>query len=280
MKEEDLKNLPKEFQDIWDAAGKYSYKEAANNEATWDAFVAQTEAAKPKIINLSWIKYAAAAVILIVAGVFAFNKMGPTASEACEFATTYGQYQTVELGDGTKVDMAPNSKLTVSASYGEECRNVELIGQANFTVKRNESCPFNVKTGDVTTTVLGTVFEVRYDNKRPLQVAVHSGKVKVANSSSAVIITKDQSAVVENGKVNMASTFSFDNWNGVLTELVYKNASLKQIQADVLAASGKTLQIPADKMDETFTGKFDSGTDVETICKVLTEAFGFTVVAI
>lgn len=280
MKEEDLKNLPEGFQDIWDAAGKYSYKEAASNEAAWDAFVAQTEEAKPKIINLNWIKYAAAAVILIVAGVFAINKMGTTSTEACEFATTYGQYQTIELGDGTQVEMAPNTKLIVSASYGKESRNVELKGQANFTVTRNESCPFNVKTGDVTTTVLGTVFEVRYDNKRPLQVVVHSGKVKVANASSQVIITKDQSAVVENGKVNMASTFSFDNWNGVRTELVYTNASLKQIQADVLAATGKTLQIPTDKMEETFTGKFDSSTDVETICKVLTEAFGFTVLAI
>lgn len=277
MQEGRRNSIPKDMQDIWDLAENYSYPAERGNEDAWAQFEQKSQS---KVRRMTWVKYAAAAVILVVCSVFTYTSLSSNeASEPQIFATTFSQFETVALEDGSSIEIAPNSILQVQGNYGNKTRTVSLKGQAKFTVIRDEDCPFIVESENLTTTVLGTVFEVRSDNRNQ-QVVVHSGTVKVNADKEEVLLTKNQSASYVNKTLSKELIFDLNNWNGVNKSLKYENATLAQIKDDIKAITGRTLVIPEDKLDEKFTGKFENSGDVASICKVLSMAFEFEVTAI
>jgi ferric-dicitrate binding protein FerR (iron transport regulator) len=66
--------------------------------------------------------------------------------------------QDVFLPDSTHVSVSPHSNLVYRAT--EHSREVELSGEAFFTVRRDTLKPFHVSTGSMKLTVLGTDFRV------------------------------------------------------------------------------------------------------------------------
>ena len=68
---------------------------------------------------------------------------------------------TVTLDDGSKVQLAPESKLTVPKVFGPEMRAVKLEGMAEFTVAPGIEQPFNVIAGNTIVVATGTAFTVR-----------------------------------------------------------------------------------------------------------------------
>ena len=94
-----------------------------------------------------------------------------------------GQKLSLVLSDGTKVKLNSESKLTYAREFEGDTREVILEGEAFFEVFRDESQPFIVKTNDITTTVLGTSFNVKaYPDDDAVEVAVLTGKVEVEES--------------------------------------------------------------------------------------------------
>ncbi|MEL6356388.1 MAG: FecR domain-containing protein, partial [Bacteroidota bacterium] len=88
-----------------------------------------------------------------------------------------------------------NSELTFIA--GRNSRELSLTGEAFFDVARDEERPFSITTGEVTTTVLGTSFNVRAYPNEPVEVAVTSGRVEVADADEEVVITEEQVVTYE-----------------------------------------------------------------------------------
>src|SRR5262249_11395055 len=68
-------------------------------------------------------------------------------------------------------------------------------GSARFSVTPNPARPFNVLAGDVTITVLGTVFTVTLETKG-VRVSVERGRVRVSNATSSRELTVGESVVV------------------------------------------------------------------------------------
>ncbi|WP_186758594.1 FecR family protein [Echinicola salinicaeni] len=90
------------------------------------------------------------------------------------------------LPDGTKVTLNAGSVLSYASNF-ETNRSVKLQGQAYFEVQRDEEHPFSILSGEITTTVLGTSFDVKaYDDEEELHVAVMSGKVEVKSKKGLV----------------------------------------------------------------------------------------------
>jgi transmembrane sensor len=99
------------------------------------------------------------------------------------YATGAGQRATVQLADGSVVTLAPMSRLIMRGT------TAELTGEAFFTVAHAVGTPFAVRTGAVTTRVLGTAFAVRhYANDHETVVAVTEGKVSVGGSRVATLV--------------------------------------------------------------------------------------------
>src|SRR4029078_6001494 len=101
------------------------------------------------------------------------------------FATANGQRDSVRLDDGTRVVLAPESRLTVAMGYGDKVREVELTGEAYFDVHHDAARPFVVHAGGADIRDLGTTFTVRSTADQGVRVAVTSGSVSFAASKAA-----------------------------------------------------------------------------------------------
>ncbi len=107
-------------------------------------------------------RFAAAACVAIGIGLVAWWAMsvGQPMAAAETIATGPRQRVTVELRDGSRVVLAPESRLVEPAGFGVSAREVELQGAAYFEVVHDASRPFVVVTHDLRIRDLGTRFAV------------------------------------------------------------------------------------------------------------------------
>jgi ferric-dicitrate binding protein FerR (iron transport regulator) len=105
------------------------------------------------------------------------------------YTTTAGQSTRITLADGSRITLAPHTRLTVAREFGRSNRTVAVVGQAYFEVATATGAPFIVRTGNITTQVLGTSFDIRrYATDQALQIAVVSGRVMTTNRHEAVTL--------------------------------------------------------------------------------------------
>lgn len=87
----------------------------------------------------------------------------------------------IRLTDSSVVSLFPGSILTVSGDYNTSDRKVSIMGRGYFEVVHDASKPFYVKTGRMTTTVVGTAFEVNTTDTAITAVVVKEGRVNVSS---------------------------------------------------------------------------------------------------
>ncbi len=117
-----------------------------------------------------------------------------------------GQYQ-VSLPDGTKVWLNAASSLSYPASFTGAKREVNLLGEAYFEVSKNAEKPFVVHTRGQEVMVLGTHFNVNaYEDDDETKTTLVEGSVKVRmmNSSAAVLLRPGQQALFESNQLSVA----------------------------------------------------------------------------
>jgi transmembrane sensor len=110
------------------------------------------------------------------------------------------------LIDSSKIALHPKSSISVSGSFNEKDRRVELEGEAFFQIKRNEHKPFLVFSFGVVTKVLGTSFVIKAPSKhQKVIVVVKTGKVSVSTNEkeksykvrNELVLTPNQQAAFD-----------------------------------------------------------------------------------
>jgi ferric-dicitrate binding protein FerR (iron transport regulator) len=132
-----------------------------------------------------------AAAVGALAILFARPSTKPAAATPAQVYTTGNdQRAAITLADGSRITLAPRSKLTVRGDYARSARTVALSGEAYFDVAAHAT-PFTVESGSISSRVLGTRFVVsHYADDPDVRVAVASGKVSVvANSAKRPSVT-------------------------------------------------------------------------------------------
>jgi ferric-dicitrate binding protein FerR (iron transport regulator) len=104
------------------------------------------------------------------------------------YTTARGEWTSVTLTDSSSVVLAPETKLQYTID-SRGARRVDLVGEAFFTVAPNTRSPFVVHTGAVTTSVMGTSFDIRhYPDDRSTQVVVTTGRVATGGRFTPVVL--------------------------------------------------------------------------------------------
>jgi transmembrane sensor len=117
-----------------------------------------------------------ALVTIAAAGLMLYSVLNPT------YATGIGEQRTVQLPDGSIVELNARSRIRVR--YSDRGRDVELLtGQALFKVAKNPARPFVVKTDGTRVRAVGTQFEV-YRKTTSTTVTVLEGRVAVLSQAS------------------------------------------------------------------------------------------------
>ncbi|MEQ9287634.1 MAG: FecR domain-containing protein [Cyclobacteriaceae bacterium] len=107
-----------------------------------------------------------------------------------------GQKLTTFLPDGSKVILNSLSSIRYEVPFNGRERVVELEGEAFFDVKKNPDQPFKVISNKVTTTALGTSFNVNSKYEGFTEIALVTGKVEVTNEAmKSVILNPGKSAL-------------------------------------------------------------------------------------
>ncbi len=163
--------------------------------------VSLQKAQEVKSSSFNLWKYAAIIILLIACGAVFYagleSENQVTTSPFISKTTGANQRAMVTLKDGTEVWLQENSSLTYAEDLIREGeRRVQLIGEAFFNVTKNKEFPFIVKTGAVSTKVLGTSFNVRAFPEDNVEVTVATGKVRVSNQLTGVALEPDEQAVI------------------------------------------------------------------------------------
>ncbi|MCG8374347.1 MAG: FecR domain-containing protein [Balneolales bacterium] len=145
------------------------------------------------------IRVAAILVLMVGVGVITFSTIQTKSSPQVVEKQTTSPSQTitqVTLSDGTVVELNANSTLYYPEQFPADQRVVRLEGEAFFDVTSETLRPFRVITGELTTTVLGTKFNIQHrNNTNQTEVALVEGSVLVSiadSSKQEIILEPDQ----------------------------------------------------------------------------------------
>jgi len=130
---------------------------------------AATTAARP----WRWAAIAASLIGVTVIAAWSLGILGPTS-----YHTRIGQQSMSRLEDGSIVNL--NTRSTVKIHFSNTERVVDLDGEAMFTVAKDPTRPFYVRTRSATIRAVGTVFNV-YERGSDTRVAVVEGTVRVSS---------------------------------------------------------------------------------------------------
>lgn len=120
-----------------------------------------------------------------------------------EISTDRSQRASIQLSDGTNVNLSVDSRIRMPDVFARDVREVELIGEAYFDVAHSPDRPFIIRSGNAIIRVLGTDFGVRaYPEEDLIKVVVKSGSVAVSSNSG----TDENSVVLKPGQLARVSS--------------------------------------------------------------------------
>jgi hypothetical protein len=184
-------------------------------------------------------------------------------------------YQVV-LPDGSHVWLNAASSIRFPASFTGDQRLVELSGEAWFDVQHADKIPFLIRTGAVTTTVMGTAFDIKaYPGQRSLIVSVQRGIVQIqAGNKTLTTLTKGQQVRVHSDtgfSKSAIDTSAVAAWKQ--GNLFYKDETVKDIMADLQRVFKDSIVIKRTALEqEVITVSFNKSSGIQQaldiICRI------------
>lgn len=210
-------------------------------KAAWQKFQFRKTAVTqlPAKRTFRWYGYAASiAVFLVATAALFYYKTDRTDHVSFEhFVAAMGKRQEIRLKDSSAVMLFPGSTLDVPDNFNGKDRNVILKGRAFFQVAHNINKPFLVKSGQLTTRVLGTSFEVNATGATATStITLRTGKVGVSYSGKEVARLVPNQRITYNTKINKFKIEEVDAAQAMLWvdgELIYDLVPLSSICHDM-----------------------------------------------
>lgn len=194
---------------------------------------------------------------------FAFNTISVPAGENVRLV----------LQDSTEVWLNSCSALTYPLNITKSGRKFDLKGEAFFSVKRDDTRPFVVRSGMQKVEVLGTRFNVRcYKEEAVMVTSVEEGTVRVNSGLGAKLVRKGQQSVTSaDGGIDVREA---DIENAVLWKsgmVSFKDKPLVNIMQQV--SRWYDVQVVykggGGRSEEGYSGKFMRGKDIGSLVKTL-----------
>jgi ferric-dicitrate binding protein FerR (iron transport regulator) len=190
-------------------------------------------------------KVAAAVLLIAVAGVVLYTQQTvDTVVHYAEYVTVHGEHTEVMLADGSHVWLNAGTKFRTPQAFQGDTREVYLEGEAFFEIAHNPKKPFIVHAGELTTTVLGTSFNVRHYTGQPTEVAVVTGRVAVRYQQHADTLTRGQIAMATKDILGSWTFTDFDRYTGWRQgKLVFEDQPVQDVLQTVSRFYGVDIRV-------------------------------------
>ena len=189
-------------------------------------------AAQPRAIGrLSRRPVVAAAAVLVASFTALFLWIGRDTARS--YSTGIGEQRTLQLMDGSTVELNARSKVEVRLT--EHRRDVALIeGQALFHVAKDKQRPFIVRAGEAQVRAVGTEFDV-YKKQTETVVTVVEGRVETyagsdgAGTAAILLSAGEQLTLLPHTatKPTLADTVAATAW--VQKRLIFEETPLSEV---------------------------------------------------
>lgn len=233
------------------------------------------------------LKIAASIIALLTLSVCALYISGVFSSNSNQVAwterkTISGEKSIINFADGTKIILNGNSNLKYSVNALNNTREVFLEGEAFFEVKHDTTRQFIVHSKNLTTTDLGTEFDISaYSNEKEITVSLVSGKINIAEnenekiSKSTILQPKQQLVYSTTKKTYNLRDFDMVEIIGWKDNVLkFKDATLKDVFIKLERAYGIKFQLQTKSFEGfLITANFDKA-PVETVTKLIKKLTG------
>lgn len=155
---------------------------------------------QPVQLYRMWKRVAAAAAVLLVAGMTAWWVTGYQSARPVawlELRTAIGEKKMLLLPDSSRIWLGANAVLKYPDHF-TDTRQVQLVsGEAFFDIAPVTKRPFIVNADSLQVRVLGTSFHIRAYPRQLLEIGVNTGKISVNRNDQVLdILTANQSVLV------------------------------------------------------------------------------------
>jgi ferric-dicitrate binding protein FerR (iron transport regulator) len=274
-----------DFKTIWESSKNLQSQYTIDENQAWKRFQGRVQQSqedkttttipfesKPK--RLVWMK-AAAAILIIATGLFALNNIFGNKQI---LVASNNEVLIQTLPDGSVITLNKHSSLAYSKDFNELTRDVELTGEAFFSVAPNKQKPFEIKVGAVKVKVVGTSFNIK-ETTLQTEVIVETGIVKVKVAGDSIKLLPKEKVVVDKKSAkldvtksddllyNYYRTKTFECINTPLFELI--DALNKTYDTQIIIANENTKNLP-------YTTTFKD-MPLNDILKVITQTFNLTI---
>jgi len=182
-----------DFQELWNTSSRFQLSSKIDVKAAYNKLKRVSGSERKKSAILLQISRIAAVFLLAVLFSVIYNKFltekpGYTNEPRTmqQIKAVYGTQSRVQLSDSTIVYLNSGSTLRFPESFkGMKTRNVELIGEGFFSVKKDASRPFIVSANNIKIKVLGTSFNIdAYPGNSFCTIALVEGVIQLNHNNT------------------------------------------------------------------------------------------------
>jgi transmembrane sensor len=266
------------FKLIWVESSHLASKQSPNENLAWDRFKQKIEkeqqATPAKVRSLKRlfsVRSAAAIFILaVLTSVISYLAIQRSKDNQIILSQTTNFTKIDTLPDGSIITLNRNSSIAYNKKF--QTRDVQLKGEAFFSVTPDKQKPFSIKTEEAVVLVTGTSFNVN-TNTGTTQVIVETGSVEVANKKKKVVLRPGEQVIVRRNDTSLfkqAVPDQLHTYYRSKTFICY-GTPLWRLAEMLTIAYGTRINIPDEhtrnlKLDTTFN---DASLDtiINIICK-------------
>lgn len=210
-----------------------------------------------------------AAVVLMTLGAWSYYQWFYQPAPAVAYVThtaSLGERRTIKLPDGSKVVLNAGSTITYPKLLTGQKREINLLGEAFFEVAHDKRRPFIVTSHTLSTTALGTSFDIDAYDSLHVHVALMTGSVKVNTTGSeqaGVVLTPGESANydLQSGSIQV-ETSDQKKWLAWKSNILYFEEASHQ---EVFRALERWYGVSVDMKNRpkeawTYSGEFEQMT--------------------
>ena len=213
-----------------------------------------------------WMAWAGGAIAAAFALFVAIPMIYPGGPASVDYHTATGRTREIALADGSRIILGPSSHLVVS---GEQQEKMQLEGGAWFDIRHDPARRLVITAAGQRISDIGTKFDL-LALPGHVRIAVAEGKVSVASAESpakAVELAAGRSMTIntQTSVARMADTSITDMGRWRSGQLVYNNASLSLVAADISRYVGHEVTVSPELADRRFSGVLKAGDGAELV---------------
>ncbi len=206
MNSADGANLLLATKQVWDESQLALIHRSINSMSAFEKVKCQIDKSETKKVRFNHVPWMsiAASLILVLSAVWYLSNQSKSIQPNSLVKMSYQLPETIQLADGSQVDINSGSTLSYPSEFVGGERRVALNGEAFFSVSKVPGKKFTVETLSLEVHVLGTEFNVKaYQADQMFEVVVDLGIVEVANSGHHVKLLAGDKALVnrETGEI-------------------------------------------------------------------------------